>query len=198
MPDSDANLISASLEDAERFGELFDRHFVYVHRFCARRIDATRSEDIAGEVFRRAFEARDRYDLNRPDARPWLLAIALNLVRDAHRATLHQHGAYQRELSLHRSRPRALDDEVIAVLDTRRDLAAVAAALELLPVGEVETLLLHVWEELSYEEVALVLDIPIGTVRSRLHRIRERLHELLGEEDPVPSRSEGPRGGSHE
>ena len=47
-----------------------------------------------------------------------------------------------------------------------------------LPAGERDALLLFVWEELTYDEIAASLDIPVGTVRSRLNRVRRRLREL--------------------
>jgi RNA polymerase sigma-70 factor (ECF subfamily) len=55
----------------------------------------------------------------------------------------------------------------------------VAQAIESLPEGEREALLLFAWEELSYQHVADALELPIGTVRSRLNRARSRLRELL-------------------
>ena len=55
-----------------------------------------------------------------------------------------------------------------------------AAAVTELPEPERDALILHVWEGLSYEEVAAALDIPVGTVRSRLNRARGRLRELTG------------------
>jgi RNA polymerase sigma factor (sigma-70 family) len=54
----------------------------------------------------------------------------------------------------------------------------VADAVAALPEGERDALLLYVWEELSYDEIACALDVPVGTVRSRLNRARETLREL--------------------
>jgi RNA polymerase sigma-70 factor (ECF subfamily) len=66
-----------------------------------------------------------------------------------------------------------------AALDARLLFPRVADAIEALPDGEREALLLFVWEELSYGGVAEVLELPIGTVRSRLNRARTRLRELI-------------------
>ena len=55
-----------------------------------------------------------------------------------------------------------------------------AAAVTALPVPERDTLILHVWEGLGYQEIADALGLPIGTVRSRLNRARGRLRELTG------------------
>ena len=66
-----------------------------------------------------------------------------------------------------------------AALDARLLFPRVADAIEALPDDEREALLLLAWEELSYQSMAEALDLPIGTVRSRLNRARVRLRELL-------------------
>jgi RNA polymerase sigma-70 factor (ECF subfamily) len=63
-------------------------------------------------------------------------------------------------------------------VDARRDLDRVGDAIRRLPPDELETLLLFVWEKLSYAEIAESLEIPVGTVRSRLSRVRRRLQRL--------------------
>jgi len=66
-----------------------------------------------------------------------------------------------------------------AALDAHVLFPRVANAIEALPDGEREALLLFAWEELSYQSVAEALELPIGTVRSRLNRARAHLRELL-------------------
>jgi RNA polymerase sigma-70 factor (ECF subfamily) len=66
-----------------------------------------------------------------------------------------------------------------AALDARVLFSRVADAIEALPDGEREALLLFAWEDLSYQSVAEALELPIGTVRSRLNRARAQLRELL-------------------
>jgi RNA polymerase sigma factor (sigma-70 family) len=176
---SDGEIIERSRAEPEVFGEIFDRHFKLVYRFCARRTLDSQVEDIAGDVFRKAFERRELYDVARQDARPWLLAIARNLIRDGLRSQATHRHASERILALEGVRTPDLDEQVASVLDDRRNLELIAAALELLPADEVEPLLLYVWEDLSYAEIAEILDVPIGTIRSRLSRIRERLSELV-------------------
>jgi RNA polymerase sigma-70 factor (ECF subfamily) len=75
-------------------------------------------------------------------------------------------------------------------LDARLLFPRVADAIEALPDGEREALLLFAWEDLSYQGVAEALDLPIGTVRSRLNRARAHLRELFepGGESRVRSR----------
>jgi RNA polymerase sigma-70 factor (ECF subfamily) len=66
-------------------------------------------------------------------------------------------------------------DEASRRLDAEQEWAALADAIDLLPDAERHTLLLFVWEELSYEDIATALGVPVGTVRSRLNRARRRL-----------------------
>jgi RNA polymerase sigma-70 factor (ECF subfamily) len=199
MDRSDDEIIARSRTEPEVFGEIFDRHFKLVYRFCARRVLDSQSEDIAGDVFRKAFERRELYDVARQDARPWLLTIARNLIRDRLRSQASHRLALQRIRALEGVRAPGLDEQVATTLDARQDLELVAAALELLPDDEVEPLLLYVWDDLSYAEIAEILDVPIGTIRSRLSRVRERLSELV-ERRGIPTANlpiESP-GGSNE
>jgi RNA polymerase sigma factor (sigma-70 family) len=169
---SDAETIRASLTDPERFGEVFDRHARALHSFLARRVGRGTADDLLSDVFRIAFERRNAFDVERADARPWLYGIASKLLLK-HRSQL------ERRLS-------AVYDNYDVVYDTVEErvlashaFAKTAAGVARLPAGEREVLLLVVWEELSYDAVADVLGIPVGTVRSRLNRARRRLRELL-------------------
>jgi RNA polymerase sigma-70 factor (ECF subfamily) len=93
---SDAEAIAASLTAPSAFSAVFERHFDVIHRFLRARVGAALAEELATETFVRAFSARDRYDLAYADARPWLFAIATNLVRGQHRAEARRLAAYAR------------------------------------------------------------------------------------------------------
>lgn len=176
---NDSTVIERSLREPEAFGEIFDRHFDAIVGFCVRRIGAVRGEDVAGDVFRWAFENRRRFDLEHGDARLWLFSIANNLVRESLRSAGRQQLAYGRWLTREMRVGSELAFQVAASVDAQHDLSAVAAVLELQPVEEVETLLLFAWEQLTYSQIAEALAIPVGTVRSRIHRVRQHLHEVL-------------------
>ena len=179
MQANDAQLIEKSIEEPEVFGAIFDRYFTTIYRFCVRRVGAVAGEDLAGDVFRWAFENRHRFDPTTGDCRPWLYRIANNFVRNAVRSSGRQAVAYDRWVVGEGQDSSPLDALVAGGIDADRDLRAVAAALELQPPEEVETLLLFAWDGLAYAEIASVLDIPIGTVRSRISRIRRRLRDVL-------------------
>ena len=178
--EDDAALMRAAQTDPASFGTIFDRHFPTVYRFCERRIGRKIAEDLAGETFRRAFEARHSYDLSRPSALPWLYRIALNLVRDALRARAAEDRAYARLHALVGTGWPSEDDQAARRAEARADLAVLARLLLAEPEEDVEALFLHVWDGLSYLDVATALGIPVGTVRSRLSRLRHRLEEHLG------------------
>ena len=138
------------------------------------------AEDLAGETFRRAFERRHSYDLRRPNALPWLYRIALNLVRDALRARAAEDRAYARLHALAATGLPIQVDQPARRAEARADLAVLARLLLAEPEEDVDALFLHVWDGLSYLDVAAALGVPVGTVRSRLSRLRQRLEEGLG------------------
>jgi RNA polymerase sigma-70 factor (ECF subfamily) len=176
---NDSEIIEQSLRSPEAFSAIFDRHFDVIAGFCLRRLDAVRGEDVAGDVFRWAFEHRARFDREHDDARPWLFGIANNLVRQALRSAGRQGLAYNRWLTRETLGEDEIGFQAAATLDAQRDVSLVAAVLNRQPIEEVETLLLYAWEGLTYSQVAEALAIPVGTVRSRIHRLRQRLQEAL-------------------
>jgi RNA polymerase sigma factor (sigma-70 family) len=173
---TDAEAIAASFEDPESFAEVFDRHFPPLHRFVRRRVGRELAEDIAAETFAVAFRQRSRYD-GSPDARAWLFGIAVNLLRRHHRTE-------RRELlAFARSPAESGVDMGLAGAEDRLDAVALrrtlALALSTLREPDRDVMLLFAWADLSYEEIARALSIPVGTVRSRLHRGRRRLRGVL-------------------
>jgi RNA polymerase sigma-70 factor (ECF subfamily) len=177
---SDASVIAGSLAHPDRFSEIFDRHFATVFRFAERRVGYDQASEVASETLALAFAKRGSFRAEAVDALPWLLGIASNLI-------LHQRRRFARYLSaVERASAdtRTIDPEgdlgsAGRRLDAAADWARMRAALLRLPDTDRELLLLVAWDELSYEEAAGVLDLPLGTVRSKLHRAKARLRELL-------------------
>lgn len=168
MTRSDADLVTASLHEPAAFGELFDRHARAVHAYASRRLGTDRADDVCADTFRLAFEKRAAFDGARGDVRPWLFGIATNLVRR------HGRDEERRLRALGRVSPDGAAAEPALPASP-----AVGAALAALDPGDRDVVLLIAWEDLSYEQVAAALDIPVGTVRSRLHRARRLLREQL-------------------
>jgi RNA polymerase sigma-70 factor (ECF subfamily) len=146
-----------------------------VLRFLGRRAGAKVAEGLVGELFRIAFERRKTFDPSRATALPWLYGIGSNLLLKHRRAEARRLRASARIAAVEATDRRAS----AAALDARLLFTRVADAIEALPGDEREVLLLFAWEDLSYQSMAEALELPIGTVRSRLNRVRAHLRELL-------------------
>ena len=173
---ADADVIKDSIANPGAFAAVFDRHAGVLFRFLVRRVGRDIADELLGETFRVAFEARTRFDCERPTARPWLYGIATNLVAKHRRSEARRLHATAR-LAADRSGD-AVADHVAARVDAAQTWPTVATGIAQLPDAERDVLLLFVWEELTYEEIAAALTIPIGTVRSRLNRARARLRDV--------------------
>lgn len=184
MVPTDAELIVASMEDSESFACVFDRHHAAIAGFFRRRLERSLADELAAETFLRAFDARGRYDPTRADARPWLFGIASKLLSGQRRKEARRLRAFAR------TRPRVETpsemDEVDGRVDAVAQSALLAAALTSLSARDREVLLLYAWAELSYEQISDALQIPVGTVRSRLHRARDGLRKKLQYEPVCP------------
>jgi RNA polymerase sigma factor (sigma-70 family) len=187
-PDADdATVIQLSRHEPEHFTVLFRRHAPHIQRYVTRRLGPALShgitaDDIVAETFLLAFRQRDRFDPGRTDARPWLYGIATNLIGRHRRAEIRQYRALARTGAdpVTESFTDRVDDRVSADRASKR----LAAALAGLPAELRDTLLLAAWGDLTYEEVAMALGVPVGTVRSRLSRARSKLRQTLGDADP--------------
>lgn len=133
-------------------------------------------------TFLLAFRQRNGYDPARSDARPWLYGIATNLMGRHRRAEIRLYRALARTGADPVTEPFTdrVDDRVSADHVSRQ----LATALARLFAGLRDTILLAAWSDLSYEEIAVALGVPIGTIRSRLSRARSKLRQILGDTDP--------------
>lgn len=177
MDVDDAELIARSREVPESFAELYDRHAPTLFRFAARRLGDQAAEDVIAETFLAAFRHRDRYDSSRRDARPWLYGIAVKVIGKHRRSELRMLRALARiGVDAAGDTEAGRSDERIAAAAMAPELAAALAGLR---SENRDVLLLVAWAELSYEEISQSLEIPIGTVRSRLNRARRQIREAL-------------------
>jgi RNA polymerase sigma factor (sigma-70 family) len=184
----DASVVEQSLAEPELFSTVFDRHARTIRHYLARRVGSQLAEDLTGETFLIAFDRRRRYDLTHRDALPWLYGIASNLLHQHRRAEVRQYRALARTgvdpvLDNHAD---SVSARVAAEALTRQ----LAAALARLSAGERDVLLLLAWAGLHYDEIAHSLGIPVGTVRSRLHRARVKVRAAMGGADPTRTSEE--------
>jgi RNA polymerase sigma factor (sigma-70 family) len=199
-PATDAAVIEQSWAEPERFEAIFRRYFGRIHQYLAARVGGRIADDLAAEVFTVAFAQRQRYDLARDCARPWLYGIATNLV-----------GTYRRqEQRRYRALARAAaqgvapsDEDLVAErVSAAAAGPALATALAALGSGDRDVLLLVAVAGLNNQEVAQSLGIPYGTVCSRLSRARMRLRQSFGGTNPAgsygPADSITPAGGRKE
>ncbi|MFI7705852.1 RNA polymerase sigma factor [Nonomuraea sp. NPDC049480] len=174
---TDASIIARSRHDPESFSVIFDRYYSAIHRYVAARLGAVAADDVAAETFLAAFDQRDRYDLTWPEARAWLYGIATNLIGRHRRGEIRLYRALSRSAAREDEASHA--DRVADRVSAERLSPELARGLAALAKGDRDALLLVACAQLSYAEVARALDIPIGTVGSRVNRARRKLRKTL-------------------
>jgi RNA polymerase sigma-70 factor (ECF subfamily) len=185
---ADAEVIQCSRHEPEAFEILFRRHAGHIQRYVVRRLGADAADDLVAETFLLAFRQRDRYDMTRADARPWLYGIASSLIGSHRKAEVRQYRALARTGTDPVTEP--FTDRVDAAVSASAAHRRLAAALAALPAAHRDTLLLVAWGDLSYDEAAAAPGIPAGTVRSRLSRARSRLRRAVGDARPSSAEQE--------
>jgi RNA polymerase sigma-70 factor (ECF subfamily) len=175
--------------DASAFGLLFERHSGRIYNYCFRRTaDWALAEDLTSATFLLAWRSGRREDLREESALPLLFGMATNVLRNQRRSLKRGRDAFAR-LSLPPIAEPDFAEEAATRMDDQEAMRDLLGILSRLPRGEQDVFVLCEWSGLSYEETALALGIPIGTVRSRLARGRNRLRELAAASGP-----EGDRG----
>lgn len=172
--------------DSDAFGVLYERHDRAVQAFCLWRTgDPSSAEDLTSIVFLEAWRRRSQTPLTTETARPLLLAIATNVVRNQWRSRRRHRAALERLGGIESPRP-AHDDDAVERITALERMRALRGRLEVLPQREQEVLALVALADLSYEETAVTLGLPVGTVRSRLSRARRRLRPTDAQALAVP------------
>jgi RNA polymerase sigma factor (sigma-70 family) len=154
------------------FGWLFDSHAAALRHYLVRRVGEAAADDLVSETFLVALNQRHRYDPARAAVRSWLYGIATNLMRRHVRDEVRELKAHSAEVPVvsHAGR-------VAERVDAETKARQLADALAALSPGDRDVLLLTAWAGLDTTEVAEALDIPVGTVRSRMHRVRKQLRK---------------------
>lgn len=172
---TDAELIAASRSTPQAFGDIVHRHHVRVHRYVARRLGAALAEEVVNDVFATAFTKRRRYNTAHADAAPWLLGIATNLI--------HRHFAAER-IALRRYSTERVDPVAPEIAPTHTGFdPQLAGVLSTMRKQHRDVLFLFAVAELSLDEIAVALDVPVGTVKSWLSRARTYASDRLAPAD---------------
>ena len=173
----DSEIIRGSWQAPDRFGELYHRYATVLYGYACQRVGTAEAEDLVAETFLAAFAQRHRYDLKRSSAKPWLFGILTNkIARHGRSERIHYRG-YAR--SWQAPVVDGVDERIVEQVTARAQRARLATALCRLSRADRSVLLLVAWGQLSYDEVAEAMSIPVGTVRSRLNRARRKVREAL-------------------
>ncbi len=133
------------------------------------------AEDFTAETFLRAVRAADRYDPSRAQVQTWLLTIARNVLIDERRSA-----RVRRQVGVDELRDLAMDEPSPEERMLRREeVGAAMTAMGALGSDDRELLSLRYGGELDIAELAELLEVPAGTVRTRLWRALERLREHM-------------------
>lgn len=173
----DALVVRLRRGEAAALGDAYDAHHEAIRRY-ARQIlgDDAAAEDAVHDVFVALPAAIRRFE-GRSSLKTFLFSITTNVARHARRSTARRLGAYERLHEEPRAHGESLDEE-----SERRALAAMMERmLAKLPIEQRMVVVLCVVEEHTSVEVAEIMGVPEGTVRTRLFHARKRMRELMGE-----------------
>jgi RNA polymerase sigma factor (sigma-70 family) len=172
---TDSDIIRRSVDVPSAFAEVFERHARVIGAFAARRVGTDAAQDVLSETMLVAFRRRRDFDATWDSAKPWLLGIASRVIKK-HRA---DEARQWRSFEASVSRGDHTSDGAIEAAGERADASsavrALAPRIAALAARDRETLLLYAWGDLTYEEIGMALGVPVGTVRSRLNRVRRKL-----------------------
>jgi RNA polymerase sigma factor (sigma-70 family) len=184
--DLDEEDLLASLSESARFGAVFERHILEIHRYLAYRVGPDLADDLSAETFLVAFRGRQTFDSSKGTVPAWLYGIATNLVR-------HHRRDEERRLRLRKKAAQgesssSVSEEFVDPVAGRSDLDDALARLDR---KLRDVVLLVAGAGLTYAEAATAMGIPVGTVRSRFSRARSQVLRRLGAEpDRLTKRSE--------
>jgi RNA polymerase sigma-70 factor (ECF subfamily) len=160
----------AARGEKDALEEMARMHYADVFRFCARNLNAQMAEDATQDTFMIAMKQIKRFR-GESELRTWLFGIAMNVCRN-HRRKLRNSLPLQDWDYLHDE----IEDNMINAEVLRNAIAK-------LDDNHRDVVLLHEMEELTYEECAHILRIPVGTVKSRLYYAFRKLRELIDGEN---------------
>jgi RNA polymerase sigma-70 factor (ECF subfamily) len=186
VPDPDATLmLRVKRGDRAAFAELVEKYKQPVMNFVFRTLrDETEAEDLAQNVFLQVYKSRDRYERTAKFS-TWLFTIARNLcLNEIRRRSRHPAESLEESHAEHEDQPSRQYEDKKVTLPTDSVLQGELAkkieeALAELPENQRTAILLCRQDELSYEEIAKILDCSLSATKSLIHRGRETLKEKL-------------------
>ena len=165
------SICEGAVEQYSYFVERYHRGLIqYVYNFVR---DGDMAEDIAQEAFIQAYKKLHQYD-GRFAFSTWLYKIAGNLAKRSLAKSRHTTSITDYEAFIPDTRPSAED-----LVDGVIGRAHVRKAVDQLPKDQRRAIMMYYWDELSYEEIAEIMEKPIGTIRTWLHRAKEQLRKEL-------------------
>ena len=176
---TDSEILRRSVDDPRVFSDLFRRHGQVVGAFAARRVGGAAAEDIVSDTFLVAFRRRADFDHSWDSARPWLLGIASRLIRKHRGDEAAQWRAFLASVPSAQTSTDGDIDRVAIRTDAEATIRELTPRIAKLAVRDREALLLYAWGDLTYEQVAIAQGVPVGTVRSRLSRVRRKLDHTV-------------------
>ena len=182
---SDDSLWQASAGgDRQAFSDLYARHARTIYNYLFRRLgDWSEAEDLTAVVFLEAFRRRSEVVVVEGKLLPWLYGIATNVLRNRRRAMWRN----RRLVAQLAREPRTdVSPDVAARSEAAEQMRSVLQRIAILPRQQQDVIALCTWSGLSYEDAAAALNVPVGTVRSRLSRARASLDSLPAELDGAP------------
>ncbi len=189
-------LLKASRGDETAFLLLYERHRTPVFRFACRMLGSgSQAEDVTQECFLSILRRPEAYRAERASLRTYLCAIARHLAFELLRRQGQETTADDPPEEAPRAIPGAVGEDPLGRVMEQEEAAAVRAAILALPPLQREAVVLFEYQEMSLTDVAAVCEVEVGTVKSRLHRARERLRRAL---EPQLSGGAAPSAGRKE
>jgi RNA polymerase sigma-70 factor (ECF subfamily) len=180
---SDLELLDAwRTGDKSKGAALFDRHFSALSRFFANKVGAA-ADDLIQQTLLQCVESRDRFR-GEASFRTFLFSVAHNVLRNHFRGKRRD----RLDLNFEASAVAELAPGPTTLITDKRQHRMLLEALRRIPVDHQVLLELYYWEPMKAAEIAEVLDVPEGTVRTRLRRAKELVVAELGKLDPLAYR----------
>jgi RNA polymerase sigma-70 factor (ECF subfamily) len=184
LKEEDRELITRARNgDEAAYRVLLHKYERAVFNICLRMVrNREEAEDLAQEAFMKVFAMLDRYNPSYAFSN-WLFKITSNLCIDSIRkrrvSTLPMDAPMQSDQGEFERQYESPDDNPSQVLDKSEKMKLLAMAIDDLPEHYRIMIVLRHQQDLSYEEIAQSLDVPLGTVKARIHRAREMLKQRL-------------------